>query len=501
MTGEETAPWDTGEADILDAEHAGPLAVRGGAMRIGGYLGGSLVGLGAAALLYRHLGVHGVGQYGLILALIGIIGGFSDLGLTVVGVRTASTLQGAERTEMLRDLLGLRLVLTVAGITIVALICVPVYPSLIAAGVVIGGVGLALQVWLDNYAVSLIVSLRMGWVAAIQFANNVAAAVLTVALVLVGAKLLGFVAIYIPVGVVSVAIAARLLRGERALTPTYDAARWRAIFMRSVVYSAAVAAATLYLYAAIVLTSLLASRDQLGYLQLAFRVTAVLTVVPALLSGSALPIFARAARDDAQRLGYALSRVFEVALVLGAWVALTLGIGAPFFVELVGGSSGSHNFLPAVPVLVFQGVALGAIFVSSVAQYGLLSLALNRRILAISVGALVGAIVLMSVLIPLDGARGAAIATMIGELAAAAAAWVALCTARPELRPSLRFVPGIAAATLAGCAPLLISSLPAIVRVVLSSVLYFAVVLGTRSYPREVGSLLPRRLRPLLRGR
>jgi len=498
---DDTAPSQTGDADILDAESAGRLAVRGGAMRIAGYLGGSLAGLGAAALLYRHLGLHGVGRYGLILALVGIIGGFSDLGLTVVGVRTASTLETAERTAMLRDLLGLRLVLTVAGIVIIALICLPVYPSVIAAGVAIGGVGLLLQVWLDNFIVSLIVSLRMGLVAAIQFGINFAAAVLTVVLVLAGAQLLGFVAISIPVGVGALAFATHALRGERALTPSYDAARWRAMFARSLVYSAAIAAATLYFYAAIVLTSLLASRDQLGYFQLSFRVTTVLTIVPALLSGSALPIFARAARDDAQRLGHALSRVFEVALLLGAWVAITLGIGARFAVELVGGSSGQHNFLPAAPVLVFQAVALGGTFVSSVAQYGLLSLALNRRILLINVGGLAGAIVLMCVLIPLDGARGAAIATMVGELSAAVAAWVALCTARPELRPSLRIVPGIAAASLAGCAPLLIGSLPVVARVALSSVLFLAVVLATRSYPREISELLPRRLRPLLRGR
>ncbi|HXR28465.1 MAG TPA: hypothetical protein VN772_02720, partial [Solirubrobacteraceae bacterium] len=92
MNGDVTATSASGDADILDAESAGRLAVRGGAMRIAGYLGGSLAGLGAAALLYRHLGLHGVGRYGLILALVGIIGGFSDLGLTVVGVRTASTL-------------------------------------------------------------------------------------------------------------------------------------------------------------------------------------------------------------------------------------------------------------------------------------------------------------------------------------------------------------------------------------------------------------------------
>jgi len=501
VSGDTTAPSDTHEADILDAASAGRLAARGGAMRVAGYLSGSLASLGAAALLYRHLGLTGVGRYGLILALVGIIGGFSDLGLTVVGVRSASTLPPLERTAMLRDLLGLRLALTVTGIVVIALLCLPIYPLIVAEGVAIGGMGLAFQVWLDNYIVSLIVSLRMGWVAAIQFGNNFAVALLTVLLVLVGGHLLGFIAITIPVSFIPLAVAISQQHGERALTPSFNAARWRAMLGQSVVYSGAVAAATLYFYAAIVLASLLADRHQLAYFQLSFRVTTVLTLVPALLSGSALPIFARAARDDAQRLGYALNRVLEVALLLGAWVALTLAVGARFAVELVGGSSGRHDFLPAAPVLVFQGVALAGTFVSSVAQYGLLSLGLSRRILVINIGGLVGAVVLMCVLIPLDGARGAAIGTMVGELSAALAAWVALCTARPDLRPSLRIVPGVALAVLAGCTPLLISSLPVVARAALSGVFYAAVIIATRSFPRELSDLLPPRLRALRRGR
>ena len=402
---------------------------------------------------------------------------------------------------MLRDLLGLRVVMTTAGIVVIAAICVPIYGSVIVWGVLIGGVGLVLQVWLDNYIVSLIVSLRMGWVAAIDFGRNFTSALLIVTLTLLGAHLLSFVALTIPIGIVALYVGVRLLRGERSLTPTFNASRWLAMISSSLVYSFATAAATLYFYAAIVLTSLLANEHQLGYFQLSFRVTSLLAIVPTLLAGSALPIFSRAARDDAVRLGYALNRVLEVALLLGAWVALSLAIGSRIAVDIVGGTSGHHNFLPAVGVLVFQGIALAGTFVGAVAQYGLLSLALHRRILVINVGGLLVAIVLMCVLIPLDGARGAAIATMTGELTAALAAWFALCEARPGLRPSLRIVPGVALAVLAGCAPLLIGGLPVVARVVLSSALYLAVIVLTRSFPAELGEMLPKPLRPLLRGR
>jgi O-antigen/teichoic acid export membrane protein len=508
VSGDPTGPSDTLEAvevleagDVLDASTAGNLAARGGAIRIVSFLAGTLSGAGAAALLYRHLGTTAVGQYGLILALIGIVGGFSDLGLTVVGTRAAATLDPEGRTTMLRDLLGLRVAMTVIGIVAIAAICIPLYGSLIVWGVLLGGVGLVLQVWLDNYIVSLIVTLRLGWVAIIDFGRNFSSAVLIVALVAISAHLLSFVAVTIPIGVVALCGGVRLLRDERSLLPTFNAARWRGLLASSFVYSLAAAAATLYFYAAIVLTSLLSSAHQLGYYQLTFRVTSLLTIVPWLLSSSALPIFSRAARDDSQRLGYALNRVLEVSLLLGVWVALTLAIGARLAVELIGGTTGHHNFLPAVPVLVIQAVALAGTFVSCVGQHGLLSLGLHRRILVINLSGLFVAIVLMCLLIPAYGARGAAIATMIGELSAGFTSWLALCTARPELRPSLRMVPGIAAAAAAGCAPLLIGSLPVIVRIVLSSALYFAVVLLTRSYPHEIAAMLPVRLRPLLRGR
>ena len=130
-------------------------------------------------------------------------------------------------------------------------------------------------------------------------------------------------------------------------------------------------------------------------------------MVPALLASSALPIFARAARDDHERLGYAIGRVFEVSLIVGAWVAVSIAVGATLAVEVIGGKA----YAPAAPVLAFQGVALGAMFVSVVWANALLSLGLYRLILVISLGALALNSILVALLVTGGGARGAAIAT------------------------------------------------------------------------------------------
>lgn len=103
----------------------------------------------------------------------------------------------------------------------------------------------------------------------------------------------------------------------------------------------------------------------------------MLTVIPGLVAGAALPIFARAARDDIDRLGYALGRVFEVSLAVGVWFALSLAIGAHLAFALIGGFP---EYAGAPRVLTFRGIALGGTFVSAVAAYGMLSLGLNRAI-------------------------------------------------------------------------------------------------------------------------
>jgi O-antigen/teichoic acid export membrane protein len=200
-------------------------------------------------------------------------------------------------------------------------------------------------------------------------------------------------------------------------------------------YSAAVAASSVYLRVSIILVSALGTAVQLGYFSLSFRIIEVLTPVPALLAGSALPIFAHTVRaDDHDRLGYALGRVFEVSLIAGAWVAVSIAVGAPLALAIVGGP----RFAPAAPVLAVQGIGLGAMFVSLVWANGLLGLGLYRQILASSVGGLILTAALVAALVPIDGAQGAAIGTSTGEIVLAIAQCVVVVRRRTLLRSPRR---------------------------------------------------------------
>ncbi|HWY18175.1 MAG TPA: oligosaccharide flippase family protein [Solirubrobacteraceae bacterium] len=487
----EGAPVDEALAgDILSTSAAGAAAARGGGLRVGAYIVGALFSVISASLLTRHLGVARFGQYITALSLVAIVGALSDLGLTAVGVRELSTRPPAERWPLARDLLGLRIALTLAGGVAIVAIAWLAYSPTLAAGVALACVGLLLAATQDNFALPLLIGLRLGTVSALELSRQLLTTVFTIVLVFAGAALVPFLGVSIPVGAIVLVATALLVRNTRALTPTFSFERWRRFVRPMLPYSAAIAASSIYLRVSIVLVSALGTAVQLGYFSLSYRIVEVLTPVPVLLASSALPIFAHTARDDDHdRLGYALARVFEVSLIVGAWVAVSIAVGAPLALAIVGGP----RFAPAAPVLAVQGIGLGAMFVSLVWANGLLGLGLYRQILAISLAGLLLTAALVAALIPIDGAQGAAIGTSTGEVALAIAQCVAVVRRRPPLRPSLRVLPGVALAAALALAPLALTSLPVIVRLLISTALFAGAVLLTRAYPPELLDLLPGR--------
>lgn len=475
------------EQDILATSAAGPAAVRGGALRVIGYVAGSLLSVLSASLLLRHLGVREFGRYATGLSLVALVAALSDLGLTAVGMREMSALAPSERAPVARDLLGLRLALTGLGGLVVVAVAWAAYPSALAFGVALASIGLLLQVTQDNFALPLLVDLRLGWVAALDFARQLSTIALTILLVLTGVGLVPFLAVSIPVGVVLVPASAWLIRGTRMIAPTFNLRRWRTFVAPMLPYTLAVAASALYFRVAIILVSALASGAELGYFGASFRVIEVLTLVPGLVVGSAFPIFARAAGHDHERLGYALGRMFDVTLIAGAFVAVALAVGAPLAIAIVGGP----KFAPAASVLAVQGVALGAMFVSLVWANALLSLGLYRTILALNLSTLLLNGLLVAGLVQVDGARGAALGTAIAEIVAALLQALVVAHERPPLRPSLRVVPYVILASAVGLIPLALTGLPTIVRLAISVALFGAVVLVTRALPAELIDLLP----------
>lgn len=475
------------EAELLDTSAAGPAAMRGGALRICSYMAGAIISALSASLLLRHLGRVNTGLYVSALALVAIVGSVSDLGLTAVGIRETTRLPPEQRWFVARDLLGLRLVVTLIGISVMAGIAWTAYSGPIAIGVALAGFGLLLQAIQDNIALPLTVSLQLGKVAGLDLARQTLTTALIVLLVLLGAGMVPLLAVSIPVGLIVLALTVTLVRTVHSLAPTFSWKRWRRLLSATLPYSVAVAASAMYFRVAILLVGALSSPTQLGYFGASFRTIEVLTVVPALLAGSAFPIFARAAQDDHERLGYALGKVFEISVIVGTWVAISIAISAPLAMSIIGGA----KFQAAAPVLAYQGIGLGAMFVSLVWANGLLGLGLFRQIMIINVSALLVNALLVTLLIQGYGSRGAAIGTALAEILVAILQALVVIHRRPQLRPSLRVLPRAALAAGIGLIPLLFTGIPVILQTASSTVLFAATLLAIGGFPAELMDFIP----------
>jgi O-antigen/teichoic acid export membrane protein len=469
--------------EILDAPTAGGKVIRGSVPRIAGYLAGVLLAVLAATLMTRHLGVVGWGQYITVTSLVTIVSGLSEAGLSAIGTREYATREGDERARLMRNLLGLRLAITVVGVAGALVFAIAAgYDSVLVVGTLLAGLALPLMVAQQMYMIPLGTALRIGLVSAVDLARQLATTLVVVALVVAGAGLLPFLAIPLPVGLALVLLTVFLVRGAIPLRPAFEPAQWKHVFVLTIVYSAAAAVGSIYGSLTVVIASLVATSTELGYYGVSFRIFSVLAVLPFLGVYLAFPILSRAALNDETRLKYAMERLFEASLIFGAWIALATSLGARFAIGVVAGP----DFEPAVAVLQIQGVALLATSLASTWSTGFLALHRHRVVLLANLLGLAMSGLLTGLLVGPYGAKGAAIATVGGEFTLALAYTVALLGGDRRLGIPVGVIPKVAAATAAALALALVPGLDGLALVLAASAAYFAVLWAVRGIPEEL---------------
>lgn len=486
--GPEVAALQSPAIDILDTPEAGTKLIRGGVLRVAGYVVGVLVGLVSTPLMVRHLGVAEFGYFITVSSLIFIVGGLTDAGLANIGTREYATRQGSDRARFIQLILGMRVALTVAGVAMaVGFAVLAGYSSTLQVGTLIAGFGLVATTLQTTFTIPLSTGMRLGWVAGLDLIRQVATAVLIAALVIAGSGLLGFFWVSVATGALVLVLTVWLVRRDMPLTPAVDLDAWKALFLETLPFAAASALGVVYFRVAVILMSLISTDQQTGYFSVAFRILEIVSGIPWLLVTAAFPILARAARDDEARLRYALQRLFDVDVIVGIWLALAIFGGAPFAIEVVGGD----EFTSSIPVLRILGLALIATFLVATWGFALLSLRRHKELLVANAWAIVVGGALTFILVPAHGATGAAIATTATEFALAAIYAVMLMRGTGEFSASMRVIPPVALATVPACATL---ALPVheVPKVVLASLIYFLVLAGLRAIPSEVGDAFNR---------
>jgi O-antigen/teichoic acid export membrane protein len=475
---------------VLDTQAAGGLAIHGGLVRAIGYLAGIIVSLLGIALIARSLGPADFGRFQTIISLLAVVGAITDGGLATLGLREYAQNDGEHRRHLMNALLGLRIALSLVGTAIATLFsALAGYSPELIVGTAMCGLGLTLTVWQTTLTIPLQASLRLVAVSSIDFMRQALTTAVYAALVIAGVASAGTaLAVPVGVGIVVLALSLVLIRGAE-ITPRVDREHWRELLRVSAAFVLASSVGTLYIYTAMLLMSLVAGAEQVGFFAASFRIVVVVVGVPGLLVTAAFPVLARAARDDATRFGYAVSRVAETTLLLGVAATVVTVCGASAIIAVAAGPA----FAPAADVLRIHALTILAGFTVVTSGFALLSLHRHRQLLYANIAAFFVSSTLVLILGHRYGARGGATASAAGETTLAIAYAFALWRADTGVRLAPRVVLGAFASGAVAVAVGLASGIPSALAAILAASIYLGAVLLLRAVPQELLELLPRR--------
>lgn len=476
---------------LLDSREAGGTALRGGMLRSAAFAGGLFLGVVSAPLVIRHLGAAEFGRYSSVLAVIAILTGLTEGGINSIALRELASAAGPEeRNRVMRDLMGLRIVLSaVAVVGAVAFAAVAGYGGTLVLGTFLAALGMLLSVTQSLLATELQARLRFGLAAGIDLARGVLTMLLIIALVLADADVLAFLAIVVPAALASLLATVWFVRNTTELRPAFHPSRWMPLMRDTAVFAIAVAVNSMYFRVTLVVMSLVATAEQTGYFAISFRVMEVLIAVPVMLTAAAFPIISRSARDDRERFEFASGRLFELSALVGVLLAMAISLAAPFIVQVLVGTADN----PATDVLRIQALAMIAGFIASATGYPLLALRRHRETLVSNIASLVVVMVLALALVPPLGAVGGALAAVTADFTLAIVN-TALLVRRGG--PGLPFgaVPVALAAGAAGYGAGSLVGIHPLVQATVGVLVYLGVLLMLRRFPPEVREVLRRRL-------
>jgi O-antigen/teichoic acid export membrane protein len=481
------------EVDVLHTAEAGPKVVRGTAMRVAGYGLGAVITAAAAVLLLRYLGVETFGRYATVMAIIAIVSGISDAGLTVVGTRELARRQaGRERRDLLGHIIGLRLVLTPLGAAGAVVFAAAIgYEGELVIGTALAGAALVLAHGQAALAGLLPVELRNVRLTLTEVIRQVATLAVVGGLVALGASLVAFFAGQIVVAIVLLAISPLLIGPGWATRPRFSRNVWWELMREAVPVAVAYALALIYFRLLLILLSLVSTETETGLFGISLRVFEILLGIPVLAVGVALPVVTAAVANP-QRFRYQVRLLSEGVLLLATFVALVTALAADAVITLLGG----EDFSGAGPVLQVHVIGFVPMFLSNVAQVALIAMGRQRVMVAVNLIALAFLLLIGYPLVEAHGARGAAIAAAIAETFLCALLVVALARHGERVLPPVSFLARLALAAALGVGVGVLPGLPAPLAAATGALAFGAGALALRLAPPELFAAFRRQSPP-----
>lgn len=380
-----------------------------------GRLLGAAIGVGAVGITTRYLGVDSFGTLATATGFAVIVQTLTDVGVWTIGAREISK-RPDETQRLVGNLVSVGLVLSVVGAGVAVGVMFLMYPGADNEPVRRAILLLLLTVPLAAPFGAVGAYLIAKQKAYLGMVASVAQSVITFGLIVAFAALnLGYTAIVLAY-VIAAALQAIIMLGfsvgKIRLVPELDRVLVKQLVSWALPLGGALLLGALYWRLDIVLLSVLKPHSEVAVYGLAYKVVDALVVLPAYVTVTLLPEFARLA-EHRDRLDQLVAKGVA-AMQLGAAAMLMFSIAfAGEIVELVGGG----EFARSARVLQILMVGVAAQYIAAI--FSQVFIALNRQrtlflvlllVLPLNVG-------LNLVLIPPWGPDGAAAAFCASEIA------------------------------------------------------------------------------------
>jgi O-antigen/teichoic acid export membrane protein len=476
----------------LTGDDVGRRVVRGGAARVAGFVLGNLFAAAGAVIALRYLGVEEFGRYGTVMALVAIVQGITDAGLSVTGAREVSLTHTTEdRRRLLAHILGLRIALTGVGVLgAVAFAALVGYDSTLVAGTAIAGAGVFLISVQSAMLIPLSVDLRNGALTLNEVLRQGLLVAGFILLALIGADLIDFFVLQVVAGVALLLVTPVLVARSDLVLPRWTTRELRKLAAIGIPVAIAAVLMAVYFRVVVVLMSLLSDdAEQLGFVVTSTRIFELAAALPLMLSGVILPVMTVAARDNPVRLRYVIQEMTQAMALGGGLLLIVILLAAEPILEILGGS----EYVGAAPVLRIQAIAVLTLFVSAAWSPALIGMHKQGAVAAATAVGLGVVLVAGVILIPLWDAEGAAAAAALADLFVVSIQYVLLRRAGPGRELKGWFVPRWLVAAGLAMAVALIPGLPALVDGALAAVIFVGAAFALKIVPAGIADLLPGR--------
>jgi O-antigen/teichoic acid export membrane protein len=459
----------------------------------------AVAGLLMIMVLTRHLGPTEFGYYRTVLTYCAFAAVLADCGLYMINLREMSR-PGADRARVAGNTLALRFVSTGGMLIAAAAVAwATPYDLTVKLGVIIGAV-IYTCLQASDFLISVFQSvLKQGRNAVAEVAGAVTTLIVvwilaTVthagAIPMLGATLLG--------AALAMGISWRLARRLVPFRLSFDLPLWRQFLVAGLPIAGAQILGMAMLRGDALLLSFYQPAAAVGLYGVPAKLFELATSIPYQFAGLMMPALTAGAKGGHQEFGGALRNAVDVTALYGVAVILALAFFAPQILTLMAGA----EFAAGAPALVFIALAIALAGVTHILRFALVACERPRFVLMGDSIACACAFAAYFALIPSYSYVGAAIGTVVAEVAALICMLIGLKRAGRPLPSFTNPLKAVVSGAIAAATMMLLTRFewPWLLTLVIGGAVYLGGLALTRAIPRDLLISVLRRRRVAYQG-